>query len=200
MISSMLKPVVDGIGATAECCWDDLTLSCKRYSEMLCLCWDNAEISSDDNNDAEFCWVELRWWWYLLLRTLFILVLPNSGDKNGNFELSSPMVVTSTSASLSSLDSVRWDPVAFQCQGLWWWCQSPGILDTSWKAAVCTSSLLEKNWDRLFPPVPPLWFPPPMFGIGGGCGTVTESQMLCVNLCRLRSQLRLKTFLHWLHS
>ena len=149
MISSMLKPVVDGIGATAECCWDDLTLSCKRYSEMLCLCWDNAEISSDDNNDAEFCWVELRWWWYLLLRTLFILVLPNSGDKNGNFELSSPMVVTSTSASLSSLDSVRWDPVAarhlhkllrlrytiaFQCQGLWWWCQSPGIisiLDTS---------------------------------------------------------------------
>ena len=175
MISSMLKPVVDGIGATAECCWDDLTLSCKRYSEMLCLCWDNAEISSDDNNDAEFCWVELRWWWYLLLRTLFILVLPNSGDKNGNFELSSPMVVTSTSASLSSLDSVRWDPVEE------------------------LSSLLEKNWDRLFPPVPPLWFPP-MFGIGGGCGTVTESQMLCVNLCRLRSQLRLKTFLHWLHS
>ena len=122
MISSMLKPVVDGIGATAECCWDDLTLSCKRYSEMLCLCWDNAEISSDDNNDAEFCWVELRWWWYLLLRTLFILVLPNSGDKNGNFELSSPMVVTSTSASLSSLDSVRWDPVAARPLHKLLWC------------------------------------------------------------------------------
>jgi len=154
MISSMLKPVEEVAGATTvECwCWEDLTLSCKRYSEMVCLCfcWANAEFCS-------FCWD----WGENLLS---ILVLPNTGDKNCNFELSSPMVVTLTSISQSSLDSVRWEPVD-------------------------ELSSLELNWD--------LWLF--ILGTGGSCG-FTESQMLCVSLCRLRSQFRRNTFLHWLHS
>lgn len=161
MSSSIVNP-----NDLVEPCIECKALSCRRYSEKLLV---DEKLFDKELFDAKLFDEKLTWLVdidELLAEFKDCPLLPRwtetadfGVEKNAGrrAEELSPMVVTSTSKSLSDEDE----------ESLW------------------TSILLSRLEDE---------------GAGLAMEVTGGSQMLWVNLCLRKSQFRLKTFLHWLHS